>query len=449
MITVSALADSDGKPGGVGGNACFSWGSFDRDDTFANFSNFGRDVDLIAPGKCIWSTVPGTGTPTSPGPRWRRRTSPVRVALYKASRPLATPAQVKAALIAAGNHGWKLSSDPDPYHEPLLDVSHIVNLGDYALVAASPSGAIGASGGSRKVTVEAVRAEDITGDMSLSVSADSPLTATLSDQLLSGPNDTTSALSISVPPGTPTGRYRATVTGNVGGLVRTVRVAIVVDTDRPSVGKATLGVIPGTRFDTSRFTVRASWPAGTDSTTAIGGYQARWQVDGGKWGGTIGLGSTTINRTFAAGHRYTIQVRTRDAAGNWSPWTQAGPFTASIVQDRSSSLHTTHAWRVSRSSLWSRGTTRHAGVAGASIGRAFTGRAVAVVAPLGPRRGTARIYLDGVLVDTLHLHRKHLHPRRVVFARTWATSANHTITVVVAGTKGHPRVDVDAFVIVR
>ena len=59
VITVSALADTDGKPGGAGGTRCFSWGSYDDDDTFANFSNYGSDVDLIAPGKCIWSTVPG------------------------------------------------------------------------------------------------------------------------------------------------------------------------------------------------------------------------------------------------------------------------------------------------------------------------------------------------------------------------------------------------------
>ena len=59
VITVSALADSDGKPGALGGNRCFSWGSYDSDDTFADFSNYGPDVDLIAPGKCIYSTLPG------------------------------------------------------------------------------------------------------------------------------------------------------------------------------------------------------------------------------------------------------------------------------------------------------------------------------------------------------------------------------------------------------
>ena len=35
------------QPGGLGGNLCWSWSSWDHDDTFADFSNYGRDVDLM------------------------------------------------------------------------------------------------------------------------------------------------------------------------------------------------------------------------------------------------------------------------------------------------------------------------------------------------------------------------------------------------------------------
>jgi hypothetical protein len=39
--------------------------------------------------------------------------------------------------------------------------------------------------------------------------------------------------------------------------------------------------------------------------------------------------------------------------------------------------------------------------------------------------------------------------RRVVFARTWSTAGTHTLRMVVIGTAGHTRVDLDAPEIVR
>jgi subtilisin len=53
VVTVSALADSDGTPNGTGPG---TWAG--GDDTFAGFSNFGPGVDLIAPGVDILSVCP-------------------------------------------------------------------------------------------------------------------------------------------------------------------------------------------------------------------------------------------------------------------------------------------------------------------------------------------------------------------------------------------------------
>ncbi len=61
-ITVSAFADSDGKPGGEGARC-----GRERDDTYASFSNFGQDVDIAAPGVCIRSTRRRGGTVLSSG----------------------------------------------------------------------------------------------------------------------------------------------------------------------------------------------------------------------------------------------------------------------------------------------------------------------------------------------------------------------------------------------
>lgn len=52
VITVSAIADFDGKPQGLADPTCRA----DQDDTLADFSNFGQVVDIAAPGVCILST---------------------------------------------------------------------------------------------------------------------------------------------------------------------------------------------------------------------------------------------------------------------------------------------------------------------------------------------------------------------------------------------------------
>ena len=119
VMTVSALADFDGKPGGLGAPTCRS----DVDDTFADFSNFGADVDLIAPGVCIYSTWKGGGYNTISGTSMATPHVAGGAALYKSTDPAATPAQVKSALQAAGNTGWNNADDHDQIKEPLLNVA--------------------------------------------------------------------------------------------------------------------------------------------------------------------------------------------------------------------------------------------------------------------------------------------------------------------------------------
>jgi hypothetical protein len=36
--------------------------------------------------------------------------------------------------------------------------------------------------------------------------------------------------------------------------------------------------------------------------------------------------------------------------------------------------------------------------------------------------------------------------KSIVFVANWAVSGTHTLKIVVKGTSGHPRVDVDAFI---
>lgn len=126
VITVSGLADFDGKPGGLATRpqSCPA----DVDDTFFNQSNFGADIDLIAPAVCILSDAPGvdaTGAPrldTMTGTSMASAHAAGAAALAKSRVPKANPNQVKLGLQAAGNLNWNNSDDPDGIKEKLLNV---------------------------------------------------------------------------------------------------------------------------------------------------------------------------------------------------------------------------------------------------------------------------------------------------------------------------------------
>ncbi len=119
VITVSALADFNGLPGGGAASTCRS----DVDDTFADFSNYGADVDIIAPGVCIYSTSKLGGYATLSGTSMASPHVAGAAALYKANNPGATPAQVKSALQNAGSLDWNNADDHDSTKERLLDAS--------------------------------------------------------------------------------------------------------------------------------------------------------------------------------------------------------------------------------------------------------------------------------------------------------------------------------------
>ena len=256
VITVSALADTDGQPGGHGGHACYSWGSYDTDDTFANFSNYGADVDLIAPGKCIRSTLPNNSYGYLSGTSMAAPLVTGAVALYKSSRPLATPADVKAALQAMGNLGWNTATDPDSRHEPLLDVSRIVPLGDYALAATVPDDFLPWPGMSFEVPIDVIRAEDFTDTVDVSVDVPDGLIGIVDPSDLAGDGSAAATLTVTIPADAPTGDYPITIHGRSGDRDRTTDLVIAV-TPVP-----TSRLSGADRFATAAAISKASFPAG-------------------------------------------------------------------------------------------------------------------------------------------------------------------------------------------
>jgi subtilisin family serine protease len=118
VITVSALADSDGKSGGLGGTT-----SYGQDDTFATFSNFGSAVDLGAPGVSIFSTWLNGGYATLSGTSMATPHVSGAAALYIASHPGASWTSVRDGLKAVGELNGAGHTDPSGKHpEPIVRV---------------------------------------------------------------------------------------------------------------------------------------------------------------------------------------------------------------------------------------------------------------------------------------------------------------------------------------
>jgi hypothetical protein len=104
-------------------------------------------------------------------------------------------------------------------------------------------------------------------------------------------------------------------------------------------------------------------------------------------------------------------------------------------------------WKSARHGGYAGGKVRYATSAGAAATLSFTGRSVLWYGPLGKTRGKARVYLDGEYVKTVNLQRSAFRARAVVFRTTWKESGPHTLRIEVVGTRGHPMVAIDEFIV--
>jgi len=169
-------------------------------------------------------------------------------------------------------------------------------------------------------------------------------------------------------------------------------------------------------------------------------------------------------------NEFGVIIRAMDCAGNWSntsydpgPGGYGYPFPGTdrflglqenvnylTSSDDTSGTHSGGgAWTRSTCACFMGGSDIHASAAGAALGKTYgsnwEGLSFAIVGAYGPARGAFKVYQDGVYKGTFTEYAAKNTPARVVWSAWFATPGLHTIKVVVVGTAGHPRVDIDGF----
>ena len=453
VITVSALADTDGKPGALGGHRCFSWGSYDADDTYANFSNYGSDVDIMAPGKCIWSTKPGSTYGYMSGTSMATPAVTGAAALYKASRPKASPAEVREALQYLGNLNWKTYTDPDSYHERLLDVSKLGPLGTFSL-GAPTVGVVPETGGAASVGITINRSSTFFERVRLSVSGvPAGWTAHLDRTTVFGWSAKSARLNVTAPPSVDAGTYEFTITGTNQGRSASTVAEVTVGRDLPTaLAPTSARVKTNVALNASSAPTIVTWPAASDLSSSIAGYESQWSRDGGAWTGTLATSATarTVVRNLAFNSSYQFRVRARDAAGNWSTWAATSvPYRVTHTSDRSPSVRYSSSWKGAGSTAATSDTLMSTTRGGAVARYTFTGKGIALVMPRSPSRAWVEVRIDGTYVGKFNLWASSLKARRTVFSRAWLTTATRTIELRTVTSSSRKLVSLDAFVVTR
>jgi pimeloyl-ACP methyl ester carboxylesterase len=238
--------------------------------------------------------------------------------------------------------------------------------------------------------------------------------------------------------------------GNPGPTADAASATVTVDRTLPSTA-ASLGATPrtGAALAGTSVPLTLTWKPATDVGSGVGGYELERSTNGGTWTAAGVYTETSTGVTAASSGTVRYRVRAVDKADNKGGWAYTATLSPRLTQQSKASVRYRGTWTVSKSSAYSGSSVKYAKVKGRSASYTFTGRSVAFVTTKAPSRGKVKVYINGVYQDTVATYRSATQYRVLAWQRTWSTSAKRTIKLVVVGTSGRPRVDLDAFVVVK
>ena len=231
-----------------------------------------------------------------------------------------------------------------------------------------------------------------------------------------------------------------------GNWSQPVRRSIVVDSAAPVVGRPTTSFAARTRIGTGTAPLRVAFSV-HDAGAGVATSRLQVSRDGGSW--TDAGPGNARNLQLVPGHSYRFRGAATDRAGNLHIGAASAAVRLAIAQESASSVARHGTWTSRAMAGSSGGRVIWSRAAGASVSYGFTGKAVAWIAPVGPTRGRAYVYIDGRYAATVSQRRTDAEAPQVVFSRSWSAVAWHRVQIVVVGGSLAARIDVDAFATLR
>ena len=181
------------------------------------------------------------------------------------------------------------------------------------------------------------------------------------------------------------------------------------------------------------------------SSNGLKRYELQHRHGTGSWTAvSLGSSTSTSKWTTLYGGDDAFRVRATDKSGRVGAWTSIGPRSATVASEGSSNVSWSSGWSSASLDSYIGGKVRWSRTTNATAVFKFTGTNIAVVGPVGPTRGKAKVYLDGVYQGTVDTYASSFASRRVLYAAS-VPSGTHRLTVKVVGTAGHPVVAIDAW----
>lgn len=180
------------------------------------------------------------------------------------------------------------------------------------------------------------------------------------------------------------------------------------------------------------------------SSDGVRRYDLQVQKNGGSWS-TVKLPSATASsvRYTLGSAKYRFRARAIDRDGRVGGWVYGPTTWPASIGETNAAVKYGGSWSTASHGSYLGDRVRYTRSSGATATIGYTGRSFQWIGPVGPGRGKAQVFVDGVYKQTVDTYASSFVARRVLFAinlhKGW-----HKVVIKALGTSGRPMVAFDA-----